>query len=301
VIEPAAELLALGRASGAASIAVIGTSKNAGKSVVVAALAAALAREGSAFGLCSTGRDGEAIDAIDGAAKPRFFLRPGATVALPAALVPRTPALEILETTAESGALGRIVLARVRAPGFVEIAGPPTASALRRIADALVARCGYALVDGAVDRIAALRGGADAVVVAVGAATAATPALAVDAVAALVARLRLPVAADGIDAVRIVGALTAEDAAAFVRAGESRPIVVGDATHVAFGGRTFLSLRARLDLRCARALRPIACTVASLSRDRSFEPRAFARAVARRTGLPTFDVYAGTVALAASA
>jgi hypothetical protein len=83
-------------------------------------------------------------------------------------------------------------------------------------------------------------------------------------------------------------------AAAFVRARETRPIVVPDATHVAFGGRTFLAFAAKLDLRCERPLRPIACTVASLALERRFEPRAFARAVARRTGLPVFDVFAGT-------
>jgi hypothetical protein len=43
-------------------------------------------------------------------------------------------------------------------------------------------------------------------------------------------------------------------------------------------------------------LHPIACTVAPFSWARAFEPRAFARAVAVRTRLPVFDVYAGTVA-----
>ncbi len=292
--DPAAAILALAGSSGARSLVVVGTSKNAGKSVVIRALADGLARTGRPYGLCSIGRDGEAVDALDGGAKPRFFLRPGAVVALPAALVPRSPALEFLADSGETSALGRILVARVRAPGYVEVAGPPSASALRRVIRALEAIAGFVLVDGAVDRLAALAGGEDAVVVAVGAASAPTLALAADGAAALVARLRLPVRPPGDDVVRIAGALTAADAFELIRRGESRPIVVADATHAAFGGRTFATIAARLDLRVERAIRPVACTVAPLGRDRTFEPEAFARAVAERTGLPTFDVFAST-------
>jgi hypothetical protein len=293
-LAPAERLLELARATRAPSLAVVGTSKNAGKSVVVGALAAALERARTPYGLCTIGRDGESSDALDGSPKPRFFLRPGAFVALPAALVPRSPALEILAATGESSALGRILLARVRAAGFFEIAGPPGAAALRRVAESLRALAGYVLIDGAVDRVATLRGGLDAVIVAVGAATAPTQTLAVEEAAALVGRLSLPLVRPGAPAVHVAGALTAHDAAEFVRAGESRAIVVPDATHVAFGGRTFRTFAARLDLRCQRRLRPVACTIASRSPARAFEPRAFARAVAERTGLPTFDIYAGS-------
>jgi hypothetical protein len=150
------------------------------------------------------------------------------------------------------------------------------------------------LVDGAVDRIAALRGGDDAIVVATGAAGAGTESRALDDVAAIVARLRLPVVDAGRDAVHIGGALTASAAAAFARANETRQIVVADPTQVTFGGRAFLEFAARLDLRCERPLRVIACSVAPLGPHHSFEPRAFARAVAARTGLPVVDVYAGS-------
>ena len=274
----------------------MGTSKNAGKTVVTAALARALGDAGTSFGLCSIGRDGEAFDALAGGSKPRFALRAGASIATAATLVPRSPAVEIYAATAERSALGPIVLARVRAPGHFEIAGPPSAEALRRVAHALGETTEFTLVDGAVDRLAALRS-EDAVVVAVGAHAAPTLEHAVDDVTALVRRLQLPlVDDDDRDAVRVGGALTAAMAAEFVRAGEKRAVVVADATHVAFGGKTFLTLASRLDLRCERALHPIACTVAPFSWARAFEPRAFARAVAERTRLPVFDVYAGTVA-----
>ena len=279
-MEVADSLLARARACDAPSIAVVGTSKNAGKTVVISALAAALAREGRPFGLCSIGRDGEAADAVDAAPKPRYFLRPGATLATASALVPRSPALEIIRVTSETSALGAIVLARVRAPGFVEIAGPPSASALRRIVRALAGDGRLVLVDGAVDRIAALREGDDAIVVAVGAAVSPTPARALDEIAALTGRLRLPAVDPARDAVRIAGALGAGAAAAYARAGERRQIVVADPTRISFGGRTFLEISARLDLRCERTLRVVACSVAPLGPQRSFEPQencAFAR------------------------
>lgn len=294
-------MLSRARAVGAASLAVVGTSKNAGKSVVVCALIDALRQAGTPYGLCSIGRDGELADALDGAPKPRFFLRAGATFATAASLVPRSPAVEIVASTPERSALGRIVIARMHAPGFVEIAGPPSASALRRIVGALERFAPFVAIDGAVDRIAALRGGDDAIVVAVGAATAPSLGRAVDEVAALVERLSLPRFDERREALSLPGALTARAAADFARAGERRQIVVEDATHVSFGGRAYLELAARLDLRCRRPLRPIACTIAPLGPERAFEPVAFARAVASATGLPTYDVYAGSVAASAAA
>ncbi len=292
VMDVAAALLAQARDIGKSSLAVVGTSKNAGKSVVVAALADGLAREATPFGLASLGRDGESVDALEGTPKPRFWLSPGATFATAAVLVPRSPAVEIVAVTAERCALGPIVVARSRVPGYVEIAGPPSAAALRRIVTALRALCGFVLIDGAVDRVAALRGGEDAIVVAVGAATAPTSSRAADDCAALVAKLRLPQCDDARDSVALEGALTAAEAATFARAGERRQIIVTDPTQVAFGGRTFLELAQRLNLRCREPLHPIACSVASLGPERAFEPRTFAHDIALRTRLPVYDVYA---------
>jgi len=263
---------------------------------VISALAAALDRSDTPFAICSIGRDGEASDAVDAAPKPSLFLHPGVFLATAAALVPRSPALEIVALTGERSALGPIVLARVRAAGSFELAGPPSAAALRRIACALGSDERLVLIDGAVDRTAALRDGGDAIIVAVGAATASAMSRAVDEVAALTKRLQLPLVDTARDAVRISGALTPGLAAAYARAGERRQIVVADPTQVTLRGRTFLELAARLDLRCEKTLHVVACTVAPIARERSFEPRAFARAVALRTGLPTFDVYAGSVA-----
>src|SRR5271156_2891469 len=294
--EAGAALVASARVAGAHSIAVVGTSKNAGKTVAVGGICEALERAGERLGFCSIGRDGEAADALDGAPKPRFFLREGVAFATASSLVPRSPAAEITSLTAETTALGPVVLGRVRAPGFIQLAGPPSAAAVRRVAGALAADGRFVVLDGAVDRIAVLRDGDDAIVVAVGAAGAPTMQRAVNDVAALVGRLALRRFDPSRAAIRIEGALTAVAAAAFAHAGERRQIVVRDGTHVAFGGSAFSEFSARLDLRCERELRPLACTVAPRSAERSFPPRAFACAVAARTGLPAYDFFAGTVA-----
>jgi len=287
-----ARLLALARAASARSIAVVGTSKNAGKSVDVAAICAALQAEGTAFGICSAGRDGETFDVIDGGPKPRFFLYPGTLLATAAMLFPPEAAIEVLEETGERGALGPIVVARVSGAGYFEVAGPSSASALGRIATSLLRRAEFVVIDGAIDRLAALRERDDAIVVAVGA-TAPTQTGAVDDVRALVTRLRLPAPQADRPALRIEGALTATHAERLAREGERRQVVVGDPTQVAFGGKTFLGLVARLDLRCERPLKPIACTVAPSGPEGRYDAGGFLRAVAAATGLPTFDVFAG--------
>ena len=291
-----AQLIARARAVGARSIAVVGTSKNAGKSVDVAAICAALHQQATSFALCSAGRDGERFDILNGLPKPRFFLYPGTLLATAAALVPRGAALEVIEATTERGALGPLVLAIVRVQGYYEVAGPASASALDRVATRLAQRCDFVVIDGAIDRLAALRKRDDAIVIAVGA-TAPTQARAIEDVGALVARLRLPELDRARPALRIDGALTASHAAQLIRQGERRQVVVDDPTRVAFGGKRFVSVAAQLDLRCERALRPVACTVAPSGPEGRYEPAQFLRAVAEATGLPTYDVYAGAEAL----
>jgi hypothetical protein len=289
-------LVARARAAEKRSIVVVGTGKNVGKTVTVTALADALVRSGVRFGIASIGRDGEAIDALEGTPKPRIFLRGDALLATAAPLLPAHPAVEIVAATNEESALGPIVLARVRAPGFFEIAGPPSAAALRLVVGRLFAGgAEIVLVDGAVDRIAALRE-EDAVVVATGAAIGPTPARVVEETATLVSCLRLPAVDRSRAAVEIEGALTAATAAALVRAGERRQIVVRDPTKIVAGGRAFAALQRGLDLRCERPLHPVACTAASIASVRAFEPASFLRLLAQAVELPCYDVYAGAAA-----
>jgi hypothetical protein len=99
--------------------------------------------------------------------------------------------------------------------------------------------------------------------------------------------------------IRIDGALTAADAARLAHQHERRQVVVRDPTQIALSGKALLGVTARLLLRCERPLRVVAATIASIARERYFEPRSFAQAVAAATGLPTFDVYAGAMVNAA--
>jgi len=293
--DAAAELCALVRATGLRSIAVVGTAKNSGKTTAVAALCDQLQRRREGIAVCTVGRDGESFDAIEGSAKPRIALRAGATLATAATLATRHPALEILEVTAERGALGPIVIARVCAAGEYELAGPSSSAGMRRVVRRLGEAASVRILDGAIDRVSVVSGGDDAIVVAAGA-TSPTFAASIEDARACVARLRLARVDGARPSVRIDGALTVAGARELITAGERRQVVVEDGTKIAFAGRTFLALAQRLDLRCERVLRVVACTVAASHPRRAFDAPAFLNAIADVTHVPTFDLYANRAA-----
>ena len=278
---------------------VVGTAKNAGKTTTFNALRAVAQRLGTAVAVTSIGRDGEPSDALDSAPKPRVRLAAGTLVALPAGLVPRSPALAIIGAGAES-ALGTTVFARAVLPTVCEIAGPPTARAMRATIERLRALGeGPVLVDGAIDRIAALAGGQDAVILATGAASGATVARVAAAAAEAVARLTLPgrdPAHERARVVRIAGALDARDADELLANARDATVVVDDPTRIAVRGALFAKLRAAVDLRCEHPLRVVACTTSPVGRDATLPPRELVEAVARATGLPAFDVVADLAA-----
>ncbi|BDE05597.1 hypothetical protein WPS_08730 [Vulcanimicrobium alpinum] len=281
------------------SVIVVGTAKNAGKTTAFNALRAVAQRRGVAIAVTSIGRDGEPSDALDVEPKPRVRLAPGTLVALAAGLLPRTPALAILETGAPS-ALGATVFARVEIATTCEIAGPPTARAMRATIDRLrTLGTGPVFVDGAIDRIAPLAGGDDAVILATGAVSGATVARVAQVAAAAVQRLTLPGRDPAHERARVVqvhGALDARDAEALLADARDATVVIDDPTRIAVRGALFATLRATVDLRCERPLRVVACTTSPVGRDASLEPRALVEAVARATGLPAFDVVADLAA-----
>ncbi len=295
-----AALLELARGNGAHSVFIVGTGKNVGKTVAMRALAHAAAAAGLRAGLTSSGRDGEAIDVSDSQSKPRLFLRPGTVIATAQNLLPPHPACELIDFTDWRTAAGEVVFARVRSGANYELAGPSTAGGIR----ACVSRfaefgCDQTIVDGALDRVAALAGGADSAIVCTGAAAAATMEEAVDDIRALCARLRVASVDLQKPLLRIDGALTAARAWQLVREREERQVVVRYPTQIAASGQALLGMLARLNVRCECPVNVVAATVASIGRDRYFEPRTFAREVAAATGLPTFDVYAGALVRAA--
>lgn len=286
-------LFEVARAAGARSAFVVGTGKNVGKTVAMRAMYGAATRARLCVGLTSIGRDGEAYDAGDAQPKPRLWLSPGTIVATARDVLPRSPAGEILALSDLRTAAGSLALARVMTSSYYELVGPPTASGVRTTVDRLLDHADYTIVDGAVDRVAALAGGNDAIVVACGAAAASTQREAVDDVGALVARLRVPRFDEGRPAIFVDGALTPARAARYIAARERQQIVVRDPTQIALTGKAASHAFAALTLRCERPLKVVAVTVASIGRDRSFEPASFLRDVAGVTGVPAFDVYAG--------
>ncbi len=289
-------LLDLARAGGCTSLFVVGTGKNAGKTVAMRAVATAAARCGLTIGLTSAGRDGEMFDAVDSAAKPRLFLEPGTIIATARALLTARHDYELLEETPWQTAAGPVVFARIRSAAFYELAGPPKASELRRCVERLHEfGCDQVIVDGAIDRVAALAGGDDSVIVSVGPDAGATIAEAALNARALVQRLCLPQYDSSQPYEKIEGALTTAQAGGLMQNGSQRQIVVSDPTRVVIAGKEFLRLAERVALRCERPLHVVAVTAASIGRERDFEPDAFRAAVACETGLPVFDVYAGAV------
>ncbi len=287
------ELLELALHCGARSLCVVGTGKNVGKTVAMRAAYEAACEQGLQVGLASAGLDGEAADQLGGHAKPRIELRAGTCFATARDVLPRSPASEILAISRLQTAAGALVYARAAERAHCELIGPPTASGLREVLEELTARAEIAIADGAIDRVAALAGGRDAIVVACGAAAATTMRQAVDDVSALVQRLGIARFDPDEPAVFIEGALTPLQTARFIGTGERGQIVVRDPTQVALRGRAAAKAFEALRIRCERPLRVIAVTIAAISPERSFEPDAFARAVAAATRLPAFDVYAG--------
>ncbi|MFZ0030845.1 MAG: hypothetical protein WBE79_12195 [Candidatus Cybelea sp.] len=290
------ELFQLARAAGAGSIFVVGIGRDVGKTTALRAIYAAAYEAGTRVGLASIGRDGDATLGSETRPKPRLWLRPGTIFVTARSSLPRTPAAEILELSRLQSSVGSLLYARVAQSGFYELVGPPTASGVHEIVGELGARSETVVIDGAVDRVAALAGSNGAIVVACGAGAAKTMQEAVDEIAALVARLRVPRFDAGVASIDLEGALTAAQAASLLAAGETRQIVVRDPTQIALSGRAGLRALSQLTVRCKRPLRVIAATIASIGPHRSFEPRAFAAAVAKATSLPTFDVYAARAA-----
>jgi hypothetical protein len=139
-------------------LALVGLAKNTGKTETLGALLRELDERGRRVGVTSVGRDGEERDVIDARIeKPRVRLTAGSLVATTDSLL-RASAIahELIEETGVRTPLGRVLVARVREPGAIEVAGPSAAADVRAVCDAMLAHgAEQVLIDGAVDRRAA--------------------------------------------------------------------------------------------------------------------------------------------------
>jgi hypothetical protein len=144
--------------SSARRLALVGLAKNTGKTVALGTLLRELEADGRHVGVTSVGRDGEERDVIDfRIEKPRIDLPGGSLVATTDGLL-RASCLphELVEETTVRTPLGRVLIARLRGPGAIEVAGPSAAADVRAVADAMLAHgAEQVLIDGAIDRRAA--------------------------------------------------------------------------------------------------------------------------------------------------
>jgi hypothetical protein len=139
-------------------LALVGLAKNTGKTETLGALLRELEAAGRTVGVTSVGRDGEERDVIDyRIEKPRIVLPGGSLVATTDSLL-RASGLphDLLEQTPVRTPLGQVLIARLRGPGAIEVAGPSAAADVRAVSDAMLANgAEQVLIDGAIDRRAA--------------------------------------------------------------------------------------------------------------------------------------------------
>ncbi len=159
-----AELIKLSGLENLRSLAIIGLSKNAGKTTSLNHLIRAWTEEEMErpLALTSVGRDGEGEDIVSGICKPRIYLPKGHLLATSVASLKRCDALvDLRELSGIRSAFGEIVIGKMLSDGYVELAGPSQASELKLCEDLLREEepdCLY-IVDGALSRRSPAGGG----------------------------------------------------------------------------------------------------------------------------------------------
>lgn len=135
-------------------VAVMGMTKNTGKTVALNHLLACAAAERVDVGLSSIGRDGEETDAVFSIPKPPVQVWPGTVVATARDTLLRARVrTRLLAGTGIESPMGEVVLVKALEAGEMEIAGA-SRSQDQQAAIALLQRCGAAQVflDGALGR-----------------------------------------------------------------------------------------------------------------------------------------------------
>jgi hypothetical protein len=179
--EPGIELLKLTGLQDLESLAIIGLSKNAGKTTCLNHIIAAWQESGQTrpLALTSIGRDGESEDILSGNAKPRIYVPEGTLIASAEGALLRSDALlEILELSNIRTALGEVIVCRALSDGYVELAGPSVTDEIATIGDLMrqhEPECLF-IIDGALFRRSqAGCGMSEAVILCVSAETSANP------------------------------------------------------------------------------------------------------------------------------
>lgn len=150
------DLFQLVRFKEAGALAIVGMTKNVGKTVTLNYLVERFACSGVALGLVSAGYDGERFDRLTLKEKPRIYAPVGAVVATAEACFEAAEAtLDLLLKSPFATPMGEVCIGRVKEAGLIELAGPGSAAALRALIEQMKAQgTVQVLVDGAINRIA---------------------------------------------------------------------------------------------------------------------------------------------------
>jgi hypothetical protein len=150
------ELYKLLEKQDANATAIVGMTKNVGKTVTLNYLIRKFELSGVITGLVSAGYDGESFDRLNLKSKPRIYAPKNSFVATAKACFEAAEAdLEMIEQSSYSTPLGPVYLGKVRRAGNIELAGPASASGLKALLNAmLVLGAEHVLVDGAINRLA---------------------------------------------------------------------------------------------------------------------------------------------------
>ena len=150
------ELFDVLRMTGTVNTAIVGMTKNVGKTVTLNYLVGKFEERLIKIGLVSAGYDGERFDRLTLKDKPRIHAPQGSLVATAKACIDAADAeLELLETSPLSTPLGQVGLALVKKAGLVELAGPGSVSGLAMLIGKMAGfGAEHILVDGAINRIA---------------------------------------------------------------------------------------------------------------------------------------------------
>jgi len=165
------------------SLALIGMSKNAGKTTCLNHIITAWQASGQTrpLAITSIGRDGEPKDIVSGREKPHIYIPAGTLIASAQGALKQSDALlEILELSNIRTALGEVVICRALSDGYVELAGPGSAEEIGVILDLVRSYepdCLF-IIDGALSRRSQAGSGvSEAVILAVSADTSLDPEL----------------------------------------------------------------------------------------------------------------------------
>lgn len=135
-------------------VSIVGTFKNAGKTVTLNEIILEAGERGIPIALISTGRDGEKRDVLTETEKPPVYVEKGTIITtVENAIKPEYAGIEILHVTDYNTPMGRVVIGRAMEKGYVEISGPYSARTVRNICEKMMEfGAKLVLIDGSLDR-----------------------------------------------------------------------------------------------------------------------------------------------------